>query len=211
MLDIHSLLGELAKERPIFHSEADFQHAFAWLLHRRRPELSIRLEIPIRQHESALHVDLVVFSKNGTAAIELKYKTRALRVSAGDEQFHLADQSAQDLGRYDFIKDVCRLEALAAPPRQMSGCAILLTNDSSYWNPARDANSVDAAFRIHCERTLCGSLSWGSRAAQGTIKSRESALVLQRSYKADWRDYSKVSDAARSTFRYLALRVGDAG
>ena len=29
MLDIHALLHDLAQHRPLFHSEANFQHAFA--------------------------------------------------------------------------------------------------------------------------------------------------------------------------------------
>ena len=37
MLDIHQIMADLAKRRPVFHSEADFQHALAWLIHETRP------------------------------------------------------------------------------------------------------------------------------------------------------------------------------
>lgn len=33
LFDVPALLGRLASERPVFHSEADFQHALAWALH----------------------------------------------------------------------------------------------------------------------------------------------------------------------------------
>ncbi len=43
-------------------------------------------------------------------AIELKYKTRHLLGIVGGEIYDLGDQAAQDLGRYDFFKDIERLE-----------------------------------------------------------------------------------------------------
>ena len=39
---MHDILTDLAEKRSIFHSEADFQHALAWEMHRR--EYDIRLE-----------------------------------------------------------------------------------------------------------------------------------------------------------------------
>ena len=33
MLKLDELIGRLAQTRPIFHSEADFQHSFAWEFH----------------------------------------------------------------------------------------------------------------------------------------------------------------------------------
>lgn len=39
-----SLLDELASTRPIFHSEADFQHALAMLIARQHPTARLRLE-----------------------------------------------------------------------------------------------------------------------------------------------------------------------
>ncbi len=44
-LDIHGALGRLSAVRPIFHSEADFQHALAWTIQLQHPDATIRLEI----------------------------------------------------------------------------------------------------------------------------------------------------------------------
>lgn len=33
MFDVEAVLRDLALKRPIFHSEADFQHAVAWEVH----------------------------------------------------------------------------------------------------------------------------------------------------------------------------------
>jgi hypothetical protein len=71
------------------------------------PRASVRLERPIEvSHLSKrLHVDIWVEQDGHVLAIELKYKTRAIQVRVGNEQYALRSQSAQDLGRYDFIKD----------------------------------------------------------------------------------------------------------
>ena len=38
MINIHEVMTELAKMRPIFHSEADFQFALAWQIREMMPE-----------------------------------------------------------------------------------------------------------------------------------------------------------------------------
>jgi len=207
MFSLHDFLAILAAERPVFHSEADFQHAFAWLLHRKHPHLAIRLEVPVRVGQSVLHVDLLASAGDKTIAIELKYKTRALTFAAPGEAFQLTNQAAQDLARYDFIKDIQRIEQLAAARRGTSGYAIMLTNDSSYWTQARASDSVDAAFRLHPERTLSGALAWHSRASAGTIRGREIALAINGSYAVAWRDYSHIDSPRYGVFKYLAVEV----
>jgi len=41
---VERTMASLATRRPVFHSEANFQHAFAWELQRRHEEARIRLE-----------------------------------------------------------------------------------------------------------------------------------------------------------------------
>ena len=45
MLNIHLVMQELAKHRPVFHSEADFQFALAWQIRASMPETEVRLGI----------------------------------------------------------------------------------------------------------------------------------------------------------------------
>lgn len=55
--DVIALLPGLAGERPVFHSEADFQQALAWAVHVAHPGLRVRLETrPVR----GTHLDLLV-------------------------------------------------------------------------------------------------------------------------------------------------------
>lgn len=41
---LDEVLGRLARLRPVFHSEADFQQAFAWEARVLDPSLRVRLE-----------------------------------------------------------------------------------------------------------------------------------------------------------------------
>lgn len=207
MIDIPLLLSELATARPVFHSEADFQHALAWQIHTVVPGAEVRLEYRVSVPEP-IYLDVWVRTPEGNIALELKSPTRKLECIVAGEEFALRNQSAQDLRRYDFIKDIARLERVVATFSGTRGYALLLTNDSSFWNKSRSDATVDAAFRIHEGATLSGMLPWADHTGTGTMTSRERALVLNTTYSLAWRDYSLISGAAsQSRFRYLLVAV----
>lgn len=206
-LDIHSVMKALAAQRKAFHSEADFQHAFAWELHLRQPDASIRLEKPLRTDTKNLHLDFLIEFDGKSVAVELKYKTRSLKLNLDGEDFHLSSHSAQDLGRYDFIKDICRLEEITSTIRDCEGWAILLTNDSAYWKTPQNTGTVDTAFRLNEGRDLTGQLAWSDQASAGTKKNRERDLSVTGQYKLTWDDYSTVNSTSYSDFRYLAVKI----
>jgi hypothetical protein len=197
----------LAQILALYHSEADFQHAFAWELHRASPECDIRLEAPIRTSSGSTHLDLLVRSPAGEVAIELKYKTRALAIDLQGEQFNLVSHSAQDLGRYDFFKDLRRVEAFAASAPNRSGYAIFLTNDSAYWKSPGSLAYGYAAFTMHDGRAVSGSLGWGERASEGTRKGRQSDIELYGNYGLSWAEYSSVPADSYGNFRYLCVHA----
>lgn len=201
--ELQALMRGLAAVRPVFHSEADFQHAVAWELHRRHPEASIRLE---RQVLPALYLDLSVTVAGRTTAIELKYATRRFAIDVGGEHFQLRDHSAHDVRRYDVIKDIVRVERVVGERAADDGFVILLTNDAGYWREGARATTADASFRLHDGRTIRGSLAWAASAGAGTIKGREVELSLLSEYVTSWRDYSRLEGSA-GVFRYLAIEV----
>ncbi len=207
MIEIGGVLSVLAKKRPVFHSEADFQHAFAWEIHQKLPTASVRLELPVQVKNQFLHIDVWVANQDAILAVELKYKTRGLSVQIGNEQYKLKDQSAQDVGRYDFMKDIRRLEQVAAAHQNFTGYAILLTNDSAYWVKPANHRTVDADFRIYNGRIVEGVLDWGANASDGTKKNREQPLELQSTYRLQWTDYSHPNSASYGEFRSLVVKV----
>lgn len=153
-------------------------------------------------------------------AIELKYRTRGLKcverssdLDPPCERFSLADQNAQDHGRYDFLRDMTRLEWVVADRSDADrGMAVLLTNDPQYWDPA-NKDRVDKAFHLCDGRNLLRGphrMDWAERTKPGTKKGRECPIVLGDSYALDWRDYSSVEtpeNAKYRAFRYLAVEV----
>jgi hypothetical protein len=56
--DILEAMRDLSTQRPIFHSEADFQHALAWYFHQQFPDAHIRLEYPLLANGKRIHLDL---------------------------------------------------------------------------------------------------------------------------------------------------------
>ena len=110
--------------------------------------------------------------------MELKYKTKRLTIVQDGEEFCLRSHQAQNFNRYDFWKDVQRLERVSVAG--VVGYAIFLTNDASYWRtPVREVKTADAAFRIHEGRTISGSLQWSTKVDRG---SRNATLVLRGEY-----------------------------
>jgi hypothetical protein len=208
---IQAVLARLASKRPIFHSEADFQHALAWQLQLENPDAHIRLEKQVAAKGSRVHLDLLFLFNGDELAIELKYKTRIGTLVHAGEEFALRNQSAQDVVRHDFIKDIERLEGYVQSRSGSVGFAVLLTNDRTYWTESKKSDSVDSEFRVHEGRVLQGGAAWGAKASPGTKHKREDPITLQGTYKMQWTDYSSLGSAANEQFRYLLLRVpGDA-
>ena len=203
MLDIPHLMNGLSRERSIFHSEADFQHALAWWIHKTIPDGGVRLECKPFPDER-LYLDLW-FPEIGVA-VELKYRTQELHREHCGESFALRNQSAQDQGRYDFLRDVERLERVSKLPSFRAGFAILLTNDASYWNRSSRTETVDRAFRLHEGRRIDRrhglvpeGQSWNNQEPGPTIR-------LEGSYDLRWRDYATMGQGGHGRFRYLAVQ-----
>ena len=180
---IPAVLATLSERRPVFHSEADFQHALAWQMQLADPAAQIFLEKQVAVDGPRVHLDLLVRGTDYELAIELKYKTRAVKWIHDDEVFALRDQSAQDVGRHDFIKDIQRLEKYVQARPGSVGIAILLTNDRTYWTVSKKVDSVDAAFRLHEGRVISGGVTWGNKASSGTKRNRETVIKLPGTYK----------------------------
>jgi hypothetical protein len=114
------VMAGLRHDRPVFHSEADLQHAFARVLWDMAPVVGARLEV--RQHVSdrAERLDLLCVGPSLRTAIEFKYRTRAWNGVVGPlgETYALGSHSATDLARLSFVSDVERLERFCDWPDQ---------------------------------------------------------------------------------------------
>lgn len=204
LLDVDELMASLAVRRPIFHSEADFQHEFAWEARARMPDLRVRLERPFPGRSSGA-IDIIFCHDGWEHAIELKYLTRLYEGVCDGEQFKLKNQGAQDVRSYDVCKDIGRVEAFCSAPARI-GSVVVLTNEPYYWKARLNAGTCAEAFDISGMRKLTGELAWAEHTGIGTKKNREAPIVLTSTHLPEWNDYSEVS-GKNGRFRYFTVSV----
>lgn len=157
--------------------------------------------------DSNMRVDIVVRHGNEYVPIELKYVTK--KVVRDKERFGklikgmeiLRDQAAQDIRRYDFWKDVRRIELIKKNfPAVKNGFAVFLTNDPSYKKDPR-STAVCYPFSMSGERIIGGAdIDWnGNPAASKDHKS----FRLEGGYKLLW-DKTSMEDVQ---FDYTILKI----
>jgi len=227
--ELEEILKQLGKQdqRPVFHSEADFQFALAWAIkefYKDHENVKVRLEFPVRTKDKKNdkwkneYIDIVLEFDKQKIPIELKYKIKTPNktenkkpvplppIKVGKEEFYLVNQAARDLGRYDFLKDVERIQTFLKNEKYQKGYAILLTNDDLYWKKGKKVNAVDIDFHISEEIEILreGEKKWQNNPSKGTTKGREDAIELNQDYKIDWQNYSAVD---KYEFRYLLIEI----
>ena len=207
-LQLDVLIQRLGQKRPVFHSEADFQHAFAWEAHQMDPDLQIRLET---HPEPSVRLDLLLARPDLHAytVVELKYLTAPWSGIVNGERFTLKNQGAQDVRAYDVVKDIGRIERFVAGKPGWNGIFIAISNDRAYWRSVTHGRATNAdAFRLYEGIMLSGTRSWGPNTGAGTMKNREAPIELRGVHRLTWRDYSRIDATPSGAFRFMALEVG---
>lgn len=209
--DIGSALAALARERPIFLDEADFQRDFARTLSELHPDIKVRTEYPVPWINPSGQwgsIDLWLRGADGAAAIELKYWTREAELVVDGKRYSFHELGG--LERYEFWKDVERTERLVDKGHADGGYVVALANVEDCWgHPRRDwQETKGAAFRLHEGRSVEGPLDWAVETAPGT-KKENPPLALRGRYVTSWRGYSRPASGNGGEFRYLLLDVAE--
>ena len=210
-MDLERALQKLHLKRRIFNSEADFQFALAWEIQQEYPDSSVRLEYIPFDHNERMHVDIWVIWRGEIIPIEIKHFALPIKVFDAGEACQLKYQGAEDNGRYDFIKDITRIEGLVYNNNDSisRGYVLLLTNDYGYWlEPKRTRVTNDIQFRIHSGKELSGTMSWLGPVDANIKDSRNPRLTLRNAYSMDWKDYHNFEGEKCGLFRYLLVKVG---
>ena len=148
----------------IFQSEAQFQFDLAWEL-KRIYNCNVILEDKraiktntVGKIVQKFYTDIVLedVKDNYSVAIELKYKTA--EYPRGVSNPILFDHDAVDLGRYDYLWDVYRIElftgkstanGVSVTCKCNKGFAVLLTNEKKYWQQSYiNSANIDKEFLI---------------------------------------------------------------
>lgn len=229
---------ELQNQRPIFHSEDDLKLALAFIIKQYNPEFEIRLERPVEleminrnEIKSIVRapIDIIVIdSKGNYYPIELKYKTRKANISHNDENYILAEQGAQDAGRFSFRKDIYRIENYKLKHLNYKyGYVLILTNDDAYFEKnVFEKDNFDKYFSFHDEAQLNRfDLSWNyskidkskytldennvwydknSKEHWTCKKDYFYKLDLSKEYGISWKDFSVFDEM---TFKYCLVKI----
>lgn len=195
-------MEELAVARPLFHSEADFQHALAWQLHCTYPKLQVRLEVPLAFGT----IDLLLAHEGDRLGVELKYGRGPLNCLIAGETYSLPEHPLPVV-RYEFWQDVQRLEGGIRLGAFNRGVALCLSNHDLAWKVPTRRTTQDA-IHFYEGRRATKVMALDERPRSG----REFApILLGREYDCRWSPYSAVSDCRFGVAKYLAILVNDAG
>lgn len=202
MIDLPKLLSELAKKRPVFHSEADMQHELAMQIRKSYSRFSIRLEYPMDNNTAT---DIVILNDSKKImALELKYFCRQLEHDINGEKFKLIYQRAHTNRRYDVMKDIWRMEKFLEKHPATTAGVLVVTNDPAYWEGPSKRDTIDVAFAIKKNRIVKGTLKWKSLK---TKDKRREEIKLHGEYRMNWQDYSKIKDQKYGLFRFLYIPI----
>lgn len=205
--DLHLAMARLAGNRNAFWSEADFQFALAWELKQILSTATIHLERCF-QHpslEKDYHLDIWIEEAGKIFPIELKYKTKDATIPQNNGlQISLKNHGAVDLGCYDYLKDIARIEDVAQhEPSFAKGFAIMLTNEQKYCTHVKVRSAYDN-FKIYQEATRTGNLTWGlTRKGTTFVCGDRLPFALKGVYTMNWTPYNN----SQHGFMYLINEI----
>jgi hypothetical protein len=204
-MNIDNILNNLSKRRQLFHSEADFQFELAWQFKLDNPKTDARLEKPYTlKKDQKIYMDLLL-KTNKKIGIELKYKTQKFQHLINEEKYDLTNHSATNLGRYDFLHDVARLENLKSKRLIDQGFVVFLTNTPAYWNGNSKYSELSQDFYISEGISKHGSLKWISGVKESSIgKQRMAPINLKGHYSCHWQTFSKIES---QEFKFLVFKI----
>ena len=161
--EISDCMSRVAAVRPLFHSEADFQHELAMEL--RRSGHQVRLEVPysiaINGAQVGVQLDILVIEPKTQqrTAIELKYVTARKTVVHAGETFNLCQNWGTNLSRFDCWADFQRVGGLIAAGQADCGFAVFLTNAEDAWLIDASTTGIMAQkFSIHDNRNVAAGV-----------------------------------------------------
>ena len=144
-----------------------------------------------------LYIDIVVRHGEKYVPIELKYKTRSITVEKKlmpfgkdvDEKSVLANQGAQNEGRYDFWRDVRRLQLVCEHFKKVeNGIVVFVTNDDKYYQqPNEGAECADFTMNSENLRVFTPKRHWKT----SEPKSRPS-FEVSKCFELGWLDTGDV-------------------
>ena len=190
----------LANREEFFTREQEIQIYLADYLNRKNLFDKVYLEYHIPSNSlvnypwkdsNNIYIDIVIVSGNKYFPVEIKYKTICqmvpLKLFGTPSPVVLGHHGAQNIGCYDFWKDIKRLELFEEKFESVGqGIMLFVTNDESYLKIPRNNEVGYAQFSIHEYRIVESGqiLDWNGAL---TISVNRPPITLNNSYILNWR------------------------
>ena len=216
--DIKEFLDkELEEKARVFLNEWDFQMKLSlFLTHIKGYKVHLEYVVPLNflaeknkkkypfANKENINIDIVIEKEGLFYLIELKYKTQ--RATIKFERFgeincvSLKDQSRIPMSKYDFWKDVARLEFLKESFEKVKGgLCIFLTNNETY---TRGDKGISEEFTMEAQKSHIGTLTL----KDGKTKKKCPEFSLSKDYQIE--KWSKVAnEETKIAFHYCIVRV----
>lgn len=183
----------------LLFNERDFQiHLAVWLKSNGKYcDVDVEYYVPRKElvgyvWDSELKLDIVVKKYDEYLPIELKYKTKSVKKhltrfgeNIENEVYVLKNQGAQDLGMYDFWKDVRRIEIVRNRFAAVKGgLAVFITNDDYYLKSTKPTTNHYNFIMTEGEHAT--NKHWVNEKSACAKKKSYKSFDLERKYNIRW-------------------------
>lgn len=191
----------LESNEELLFNERDFQmHLATWLRNfsNRYDDVDVEYYVPWQElegyvWESELRLDIVVKKDGEYCPVELKYKTKKVerQITRFDEVMHdkvvvIKNQGAQDLGMYDFWKDVRRVELVRNRfERVKGGLAVFVTNDVFYTKGSKESSN-NYLFNMSVGKAHSRQKHWAN--PESTCAKTHPNFEVEKEYAVEWHE-----------------------
>lgn len=209
----------LESNQELLFNERDFQmHLATWLRNSANvyDDVDVEYYVPWQELQkvgeyiwkSELRLDIVVKKDGEYCPVELKYKTKKVTrsISRFDEKLTeevvvMKNQGAQDLGMYDFWKDVRRVELVRNRfERVKGGLAVFVTNDEFYTKGSKETSN-NYLFNMDAGKVHSKQKQWAK--PESTCAKTHPNFEVEREYAIEW--HNKLVDGVK--FHYCIVTI----
>ena len=206
----------LESNEELLFNERDFQmHLATWLRNSANcyDDVDVEYYVPCQEldnyvWDSELRLDIVVKKDSEYCPVELKYKTKKVerKISRFDEELAgnvvvIKNQGAQDLGMYDFWKDVRRVELVRNRfERVKGGLAVFVTNDGFYTKGSKESSN-NYLFNMSAGKAHSKQKYWAK--PESTCAKTHPNFEVERKYSIEW----KMREIDKVGFYYCIVTI----
>ena len=206
----------LESNEELLFNERDFQmHLATWLRNSANcyDDVDVEYYVPCQEldnyvWDSELRLDIVVKKDSEYCPVELKYKTKKVerKISRFDEELAgnvvvMKNQGAQDLGMYDFWKDVRRVELVRNRfERVKGGLAVFVTNDVFYTKGSKETSN-NYLFNMSAGKAHSKQKYWAK--PESTCAKTHPNFEVEREYSIEW----KMREIDKVGFYYCIVTI----